>query len=257
MNTADDLYLGSFLVSQGILPKKTSSANPTVQNGVGPMGRIAFLDIVPLTLGTTNVATAQANTSGTPLALTAGTGVTSGPAPDGTGSTVLFFDVARCPSLTSASNLSAITYTIVGWDFYGNKTTQTLAGPNANTVTGLKALAAVLSITPNATNASTVSAGTSDVFGLPFAMVDAGAVVSAKWNNTLAQDAGTFTVADATIPATAATGDPRGTYKPSANASNGTRRLVVGMYLMGSQCGSAAIPYSTSAATGAMGVFPF
>ena len=45
---------------------------------------------------------------------------------------------------------------------------------------------------------------------------------STKWNNTLAQDAGTFVAADATSPATSATGDPRGTYLPSS-ASDGTR----------------------------------
>ena len=61
-----------------------------------------------------------------------------------------------------------------------------------------------------------------------------------KWAGVLAQNAGTFTAADTTSPATNATGDPRGTYAQSGAASNGTNRLVVCMHVDGTQCGSNA-----------------
>ena len=71
-----------------------------------------------------------------------------------------------------------------------------------------------------------VTIGTTDIFGLPVRCIDAGYVVKVGWNNALAQDAGTFVAADMTNPATATTGDVRGTYKPST-ASDGVKRLVM------------------------------
>lgn len=237
MEVADDLFLGNFNGAQGALPVRQSSENPTAQVGAGPMGRIAFYDIVPKTVETANIAALQASTSGTALTLTAGTGVTAQAAPDGSGATVYAFDVPRCVSLTSAADLATVNYLITGYDTFGRLTTDLLAGPNVNTVHTLKAFASVLSIVPQATNASTVSAGSADVFGLPWAITDAGYIVSNKWAGALAQDAGTLTVADTTSPATDATGDPRGTYAPSS-ASNGTNRLVIGAHLTAAQCGS-------------------
>ena len=233
----DDLYLGNFTSESGVLPIFTSSENPTAQVGAGPMGRIAFLDIVPLTAGTTNLAAAQAPTSGTAMTLAAGTGVTLTTAPDGSGVAAYKFDAERCVSLTSAANLSAVNFLLTAYDQYGRKFTSLLAGPNVNTVHFPKAALWVVSIVPQGTSASTASAGTADVFGLPYAMTDAGFLVSVKWAGALAQDAGTFTAADTTSPATDATGDPAGTYAPSS-ASNGSHRLCIGMHLTAAQCGS-------------------
>ncbi len=236
---SDNLHLGGLLVSDGILPIKAVAANPTVQMGVGPLGRVFALDIVPLTVQTASLAALQAPTSGTPMVLGAGTGLTSGPAPDGSGATVYFFDVPRAVSLTNTTNnLSGINFLVTGYDNYGRKTTQLMAGPNNNTVNSLKTFAAILSIVPQGTSAYTLSAGTSDIFGLSFYISDAGYCGSVKWNNTLAQDAGTLVLGDATNPATNATGDPRGTYKPSANASNGARRLVFLQIMAANQVGA-------------------
>lgn len=241
MNIADDLYLGAFLVSDGVLPLKQASANPTINQGVGPMGRIVFQNIVPATLGTANVAALQASTINVPLVLAAGAGITQGIAPDGSQAIVYYFDVPRAVSLTSASNLSAINFLVTGYDNWGRKTTQLMTGPNANTVNSLKAFAAILSVVPQGTSASTVSVGTSDIFGLPFVCIDAGYIISAKWAGVLAQNAGTLVVADATA-ATNLTGDPRGTYAQSGAASNGARRLLIAQHLDGSQCGYNATP---------------
>ena len=238
MHVSDNLHMGGMLVAAGILPLKTASANPTVQQGVGPLGRVFAYDIVPLTIQTASLAVLQAPTNGTGLTLVAGTGITLGTAPDGSGVTTYFFDVPRAVSLTSGANLSAINFLITGYDNYGRRTTQLQAGPNNNTVNTLKTFAGVISVVPQGTSASTVSVGSSDIFGLPYVISDAGYAAAVKWNNTLAQDAGTLVLADATSPATSATGDPRGTYKPSANASNGARRLVFLQIMKDNQVGT-------------------
>jgi hypothetical protein len=246
MHVQDDIYTGpvgpnGFVLFSTIASTVTGAApagNPTRQYGVGPIGRVVARNVVPLALGTANVAALQAPTNGVPLTLSAGTGVTTALAPDGSGATIYVFDTPRCVSLTSTANLSATNFLVTMYDEYGRLQTQLMAGPNANTVTSLKAAIAVRSIVPQGTSASTVSAGTSDIFGLPFRMIDAGYVVSVKWAGALAQNAGTFTAADQTNPATSSTGDPRGTYAQSGAASNGVNRLVVLMHVDGTQCGS-------------------
>lgn len=240
MNVQDDLYLGPVGGPNGFDLTPQSGNNPTSQGAVGPAGRVVFRNIVPLTLQTANVAVLQALTSGTALTLAAGTGVTLGTAPDGSGSAVVVFDVARAVSLTSTANLSAINVLIVGFDEYGQRMSQLRAGPNNNTVNTLKAFKSVLSATPQSTSASTMSVGTSDVFGLQFRMIDAAYIIQAKWDSTLAANAGTFVAADTTSPATTATGDVRGTFAQAGAASNGSRRLIVTMHVDGAQCGASA-----------------
>lgn len=221
----------------------TSGSSPQTK-GVGPLGRIYVYDQVPATVSTVNLAAGQTLAGAGNLVLAAAAGVTAVVV---NGQTRYQFDVPRGVSLTSTANLSAVNFTVSGYDVYGQPMTSTIAGPNANTVNTPKAFYQVTNIAASAAVATAVSAGSSDVFGLPVITPDAGYVASVKWAGALAQDAGTFTKADATTPATAATGDVRGTYKPSS-ASNGANRLVVGVL-----CGSAvAGPQATRA--GAFGV---
>lgn len=68
--------------------------------------------------------------------------------------------------LTSAGNLSAVNFTITGTDDQGRVISQTIAGPNANTVQTTLNYLTVTSIVPSATSAvtltvDTVSAGAS------------------------------------------------------------------------------------------------
>ncbi len=249
MNVQDDLYLGS-----GFTLGQTSSKNPTLNQGAGPMGRVAFRNIVPLTKQINNIAIAQHTVAATALTLTTGTGITAGTAPDGTAVKIL--DCARCLSFTSDADMHLVTLTIVGYDEYWQPMTATRVLPASATVNNtLKAFYAVASITANATDGvNSVSVGTADIFGLPFAVPDAGYLTRVGWNNTLAQDAGTFVAAVQTLPSTAALGDVRGTYAPSS-AADGSKRLVIGMHLQASQCGSAAQQYtSTGPVVGAVGV---
>lgn len=253
MQVSDDIYLGGFPgggLNSATLDAPSAASSPIWKFGIGPAGRVVATNFVPLTASASNTAASQPMSAGVGLTLTAGTGVTLGTAPDGSGRAVIVFDVPRCVSLASTSDLHLINFTIVGYDYIGRRQTQTRVGPNNNTVNTLKAFKSILSITPDTTDgAHNVTAGTADIFGLPWLVADAVYVTSVRWANTLAQDAGTLVNADATGPATALTGDPRGTYAPSS-ASNGTNRLLLAVHLSGGQAG----PQSTLA--NVLGVTP-
>lgn len=225
---SDNLFLGPVY-----LPGQVDANSPSSpQLGAGPLGRVYVWDILPLTLNATGLATAQAGTGGV-VALTAGTGVTS--RVDGNGLTRLVLDVPRAVSLTAAG-ANTQTAIVTGYDQYGQRMTETFAAPSTNTVTGKKAFKEILSILFAATPGSNVSAGTSDVFGLPYSISDFVYIQSIKWAQTLADQAATVVVADATTPALSTTGDVRGTVTPSS-ASNGTRRMVALLALTGAQVG--------------------
>jgi hypothetical protein len=239
MQVQDDLYTGP-VGPAGFILQSTVVANPARQGGLGPLGRILFRNILPLASAPDNVCPLQAPTAGTYLTFAAGTSTTLGDAPDLCGDPCILLDVPRCISLTSTADLSGVNFMITCFDEYSQKWTQLLQGPNNGTVYTKKSAKSVYEITPDATSASLVSVGTSNIFGLQVRVIDAGYVVSAKWDNTLAPNAGTFTPADLTDPATSLTGDTRGTFAPAGNAPNGARRLVIALHVDAGQCGSAA-----------------
>jgi VCBS repeat-containing protein len=240
MRVSDDIFLGA-----AFGPSLPDSNPAPMEAGVGPMGRVYIFDVVPLTLQTAGVAALQTLGAAGNMTLAAGTGVTT--SVDATGTTRYVLDTPRCVTLTSAGNISAVTFTITGYDLYGQPMTQTLAGPNANTVATTKAFKSVIRIAASAAVATNTSAGFNDKLGIPVRVTDVGYITSVKWAGTLAADAGTFVAADTTDPATASTTDVRGCYTPSS-ASNGTRRLVMSIALPSLAVG----PQSTRA--GAFGV---
>lgn len=252
----DDLYLGS--APTQILGTTTDLSTPSVGAntvsvpnggmGVGPMGRVYVYDIVPLTLQVNNVAASQTPGGAGAVTLTAGTGVTSSTSlPFAMGTTVLVLDVPRNLAYVSGSDISNRTFTASGWDVYGQPMTITTTGPNATTVFSTKAIKYISGITISGAAAGAITIGTGDGFGLPYRLLTVNHVINVKWAAALAADAGTMTLADATSPATATTGDVRGTYLPSS-ASNGSRRLTVSMFLPGIASGP------TATRVGALGV---
>jgi hypothetical protein len=80
-----------------------------------------------------NVAASQALTTSTAITLTASPFVMMG---------------GGYLSITSASDLSAVSFAIVGLDVNGNAQTETLLGPNADTITSALAYSSVTSVTP-------------------------------------------------------------------------------------------------------------
>lgn len=241
MQHDDNLMIGPVVAGgpavPGLQAANDAAGSSPQSRGIGPLGREFVYDVVPATLATANLAALQTTAGAGNLALAAGAGVTKVVRPDGT--TAYQFDVPRAVSLTSAGNISAVNFTVSGYDVYGQPMTQTLAGPNANTVNTLKAFYQVTQIAVSAAVATNTSAGSSDVFGLPVLVSDGGYFDRAGWAGALAPDAGTFVAADQTNPATSATGDVRGTYKPSS-ASNGVKRLVLGILLPSTAVGPQA-----------------
>lgn len=192
----------------------------------GETSAIYCYDIVPATLAANNIAASQSVASATTVVLTAGSGVT---ATTVNGTVRYRLDVPRAVRIVSAGNDTGITFTVAGYDVYGAPMTETITGANASTANGNKAWYDIVSITTSGASASTLTIGTTDKLGLPYQVLDAGRIISVKWNNTLAADAGTF-VASVTTTPSATTGDVRGTYTPSS-ASDGSKRLVIAMLL--------------------------
>lgn len=220
-------------------------------------GQITLIDQVPFTINDAAIAALQAPTAATPLTLNSGAlpdGITTAsvknaltgamvtgllaidasmatvqPSSSGTSGSLNLWSpatsISRALSLTSGANLSGGTYTARGYDIYGYPVTCTRAGPNANTVNFSKALKYVESVTPSASSVSTVSVGTSDIYGLPL-RADAFGYLTIFWNNTLITAATGFVAAVITDPATATTGDVRGTYA-TQDASDATKALQV------------------------------
>lgn len=211
--------------------------------GVGPLGRVYVWDCVPQTLQTANIAASQTASGSGAVTLTAGTSAKSVVRADGV--TVIQLNTPRALQINTSTTARAIT--ISGYDYYGQAMTETITVSVAGTpVNGKKAFYQVASATING-SATAVTIGTTDILGIPIRVIDAGYIVKVGWNGTLAQDAGTFVAADMTNPATATTGDVRGTYVPSS-ASNGVRRLVMTIAVPAIACG----PNATR--TGALGV---
>lgn len=236
-------------------------------------------DFLPSTIATANIAALAAPASGVALTLVAasGAGITLNaaavtvlnssltvpaggvyidalPAWQGFGSSGAVQGwsgaaVGRAVSLTSGSNLSAINFTFRGYDLYGRPQTETFAGPNNNTVNGKKGWKWLVSVTPNGTNAGTVSVGTADIFEFPI-RADRFSQVEIWYNETAISANTGFVAADATSPGTATTGSPRGTYAVQS-ASDGVKRLVV------TQRMSPANMNTSPPALGMFGVTPF
>lgn len=227
----DPLHLGP-VQKRGPVP-----LNPTrMDQGIGPLGQVYVYDIVPDAPDADGVIEEQAITAaGGPATGLDGALVSGG---------VATFDVPR--GVVAAWTGTAV-MTVTGTDVYGR--TQVESSASGTSFAGKKAFKTITSVTVSA-DVTAATVGTGDVFGLPFRVTDAGYLVRVGWADALADNAGTFVKADTTSPATATTGDPRGTFDPSS-AANGTRRLVIAMALTGIQVG----PDATD--VGVYGVAPF
>jgi hypothetical protein len=229
----------------------------TAYGWLGGGSRFVICDQVPSTLTVTAIAAAQVPVAGTAMTLvsstaagiTVGTTITS--ATTGASVTGLlaidgamvatsfgssngnnFWDptkaIARAVSIASAGNDSGATFTVRGYDVYGYPMTETITGANVGTATGAKAFKYIASITPAGTlSGSNASAGQSDKIGFMLRS-DLFQYIQIYWPDTTLISASTgYTAAVTTSPATATTGDVRGTYSLQGSASNNTRRLVI------------------------------
>jgi len=228
---SDDLWLGA---ATG--PQSQGWAGPgTVFTGVGPLGRVYIYDVVPATLSATAVVNAQAAAAAGNVALVS--------------STVTLNAARALRVVSSASGDTSQGVYVTGTDYWGQAQTEYFLLNGVTTVNGKKAFKTITQVYVGAALAGNLSVGTLDVFGLPYAVTDAGYLLRTGWAGAVADNAGTFVAAD---PATASntTGDVRGTFAPTGSASDGTRRLVIAIGLTAIQAG----PNATQ--TGAIGVTP-
>lgn len=235
----DDLWMGAATGPQ--TAGWANGGNPgVIGRGVGPLGRTYVFDIVPSTAAANAVCAAQAVAGAGSLTIN-GANASAG---------VATFDVARAVNIdTSSANNTAVGITVTGTDYYGQAQTELLVTNGTSTVEGKKTFKTITAVSSNAAAVGTVTVGSSDIFGLPYRVTDAGYLLRVGWAGALAEDAGTFVAADTTSPATASTGDVRGTYVPSS-AANGSRRLVIAIGLTALQAGP------TATQVGAIGVTP-
>jgi hypothetical protein len=140
--------------------------------------------------------------------------------------------LARVVSVVSGAG-GVVVFTVNGYDIYRRPMSQTLTANGVTTANTLKAFKYISSIVPATTDAGhTYSFGWGDVFGLNL-RADLFEHLDVKWQGLVPVIGTGFTAAVTTNPATAATGDVRGTVNvatlaaPVGGASNGARRLVI------------------------------
>jgi hypothetical protein len=235
----DDLYMGTATGPQ--TNSWASGGNPgVIGQGVGPLGRVYIFDIVPATLSATAVCAAQAIAA-------AGNATINGASAT---ASVATFDYARAFTVVSSNaGDTSQTVTITGTDYYGQAQTQRVTLNGTTTVTSTKTFKTITQVAVSAALAGNLSVGNANVYGLPYAVTNAAYLLRTGWDSAVADNGGTFVAADATTPSIT-TGDVRGTFAPSGNAANGTRRLVIAIGLTGIQAG----PTATQAS--AIGVTP-
>jgi hypothetical protein len=143
--------------------------------------------------------------------------------------------------LTFTLGVAPVAFTVSGYDYYGQAMSEaiTSSASVSTAVNGKKAFYQISSIAVAGATGTAITIGTTDILGIPVRVTDAGYIARAGYNNTLAEDAGTF-VAAATATATTTTGDVRGTYVPSA-ATDGIKRVVMGILLPAIAVGPNAI----------------
>lgn len=148
--------------------------------------------------------------------------------------------ISRAVRIVSGGNDSGIVFTVNGYDIFGYPMTEAITGANAGTATGKKAFKYISSVTHTGSVATTVTIGTTDVYGFPL-RVDRYFYTYVVWNNAAVASTatGTFAFADTTSPATTTTGDVRGTYLVSS-ASDGTKRLQIAVSVPPANAGTVA-----------------
>jgi hypothetical protein len=123
-------------------------------------------------------------------------------------------DVPRNVTIQCAGADAARVFTVTGTDVIGNRVVENIAGSAAGTTAGKKAFASITSISVDAATAGNVNVGWGNVLGLPGFVLSA-VHVQKEMVDLAVAGAGTFVFGDQ-APATATTGDTRGTYVPAA-----------------------------------------
>ena len=156
------------------------------------------------------------------------TAVTSITTATGATASVWAFDVARNVTVATTVAAAATTVTITGYDVWKVKTVETLSislgGSSAAGKKAFKYVESVAIYSAGDITSDTLDVGFGDVLGLPYKAVSKADVVRVFFNDVL-DDSATVVAADGTSPATATTGDTRGTVDTNS-ASDGSAVVV-------------------------------
>ena len=190
-----------------------AEADDLLSENMANPARMAAMVPVKIELGTP--ATASANAVVLSQACTAVGGLATGINGALASGGVATLDVPR--NVVAAWTGTAV-LTVTGTDEYGAPMRESSA--SGVSFTGKKAFKTVTGISVSA-DVTALTVGTGVLLGLPMVLERAAHVVSQVMDGATAT-AGTIAVADLTAPATATTGDVRGTYSPNS-APNGSR----------------------------------
>jgi len=257
---APSVFIQGALLMDPRFPYNPDRDNAKSVVGYPMVNDMLQVSAVPSTISAVNIAAAQVPVSGTAITLVAasGAGITInqsivrsdnraavtglrvidaavsmlafGQGKAGAGGLVTAPDpltmLARAVRITSVGNDSAGTFIVRGYDQYFFPMTETITGANAGIATGKKAFKYIASITPAGTmSGSNISVGTADIFSLGMRS-DVWDLVQIYWNSALITATTGYVAAVTTSPATAITGDVRGTYAVQS-ASDNTKRLTI------------------------------
>jgi len=191
--------------------------------------------VVPPTLSLTGLAAAQQTVTGATFTLTSTNAVTIGG--------VSYVDLGMARLLTASGadgNVVSVSMTIRGLEEMvlldgtlsaGKAMTQTINGPTATAaVATTKAFRYVRDVTAAADTVGQVSIGFNDTLGFPYKVPYVGAV-QMNYDGTVITSSAGYTAPVTTSPATAFTGDVRGTYALQS-AANGIKRFVATIWLV-------------------------
>lgn len=148
---------------------------------------------------------------------------------------VAVFDVPRNVTIDSGG-VDTATLTITGTDEYGQTLVETIQLNGTTEVVGDKAFKTITSVTSDGTISNGAFVGSGVKIGLPIALQTVADFISATLDG--ANSVPTLVAADATDPATATTGDVRGTVT-FGTAPNDTRTYAV-LYAISHENGKAA-----------------
>lgn len=123
-------------------------------------------------------------------------------------------DVPRALEIdSSGAGDTSQSVTITGTDEYGEALVETISFNGTTAVSGKKAFKTVTQVAASASMAGNATVGTTDILGLPFKLAKASDIIAFNADGSV-EDA-TIAVAVTTDPATATTGDTRGTVVPT------------------------------------------
>ena len=138
--------------------------------------------------------------------------------------------VGRAVAVTAAAGATATTATVSGYDIYGYPMVENITITAGSQVSGKKAFKYIKSVVLNAADSThAYSVDTTDVFGMPLRSDNFGDIFINSATSltavTLVTAATGYLPSDRTSPATATTGDVRGTY--AFTSSTGANKLVI------------------------------